>query len=115
MITVGGIPYRCPPAPLEFTFLLDEWLRKQGLRDRTEMHYLYPLPRVFPIETVAEVATPLLEERNVNYTIFFNTEAVDTERKIISSMEGRGDSVRLAGTGAATSRGKGHRRLRLRG
>jgi sulfide:quinone oxidoreductase len=88
VITVGGIPYRCPPAPLEFTFLLDEWLRKRGLRDRTEIHYLYPLPRVFPIETVAEVATPLLEERNVQYTIFFNTEAVDTERKIISSLEG---------------------------
>jgi sulfide:quinone oxidoreductase len=88
VITVGGIPYRCPPAPLEFTFLLDEWLRKRGLRDRTEIHYLYPLPRVFPIETVAEVATPLLEERNVKYTIFFNTEAVDTEHKIISSLEG---------------------------
>jgi sulfide:quinone oxidoreductase len=88
VITVGGIPYRCPPAPLEFTFLLDEWLRKRGLRDRTEIHYLYPLPRVFPIESVAEVATPLLEERKVNYTIFFNAEAVDTERNIISSLEG---------------------------
>ncbi len=53
VITVGGIPYRCPPAPLEFTFLLDEWLRKGGLRERTEIHYLYPLPRVFPIESVA--------------------------------------------------------------
>src|SRR6266699_3920052 len=88
VITVGGIPYRCPPAPLEFTFLLDEWLRKRGLRDRTEIHYLYPLPRVFPIESVAEVATPLLEERQVNYTIFFNAETVDTERKIIASLEG---------------------------
>jgi len=88
VITVGGIPYRCPPAPLEFTFLLDEWLRKRGLRERTEIHYLYPLPRVFPIETVAEIATPLLEERHVNYTVFFNTEAVDTEHKLISSLEG---------------------------
>jgi sulfide:quinone oxidoreductase len=88
VITVGGIPYRCPPAPLEFTFLLDDWLRKSGLRDKTEIRYLYPLPRVFPIESVAEVATPLLEERDVKYTVFFNTEAVDTERKVISSMEG---------------------------
>src|SRR5579884_2822085 len=88
VIAVGGIPYRCPPAPLEFTFLLDEWLRKRGLRDRTEIHYLYPLPRVFHIESVAEVAAPLLEERNVHTTIFFNAEAVDTERKIISSLEG---------------------------
>jgi sulfide:quinone oxidoreductase len=88
VVAVGGIPYRCPPAPLEFTFLLDEWLRKQGLRKRTELHYLYPLPRVFPIESVAEVAAPLLEERNVLSTVFFNAEAVDTERKIISSLEG---------------------------
>lgn len=88
VITVGGIPYRCPPAPLEFTFLLDEWLRKRGLRERTELHYLYPLPRVFPIESVAEVAAPLLEERNVLSTVFFNAEAVNTERKIISSLEG---------------------------
>ena len=88
VLAIGGIPYRCPPAPLEFTFLLDEWLRKRGVRGRTEMHYLYPLPRVFPIESVAEVATPLLEERDVKYTVFFNTEAVDTERKVISSLEG---------------------------
>jgi sulfide:quinone oxidoreductase len=88
VITVGGIPYRCPPAPLEFTFLLEEWLHKRGIRQRTEIQYLFPLPRVFPIESVAEVVTPLLEERNIGYTVFFNPESVDTERKIIYSMEG---------------------------
>ena len=88
VIAVGGIPYRCPPAPLEFTFLLEDWLRKQGLRSRTEIHYLYPLPRVFNIESVAEVVTPMLEERGVQYTTFFNTESVDSERKIIASLEG---------------------------
>ena len=88
VVTVGGIPYRCPPAPLEITFLLDEWLTKHGLRDKTELHYLFPLPRVFPIETVAEVVTPLLEERGIQYTVFFNPETVDTEKKVISSLEG---------------------------
>ena len=88
VITVGGIPYRCPPAPLEFTFLLDEWLAKHDLRSKTEIQYLFPLPRVFPIESVAEVVTPLLEERHIGYTVFFNAEAVDTGKKIISSLEG---------------------------
>ena len=88
VITVGGIPYRCPPAPLEFTFLLDEWLAKHDLRSKTEIQYLFPLPRVFPIESVAEVVTPLLEERHIGYTVFFNTEMVDTEKQIISSLEG---------------------------
>src|SRR5579884_1117595 len=95
LITVGGIPYRCPPAPLEFTFLLEEWLRKQGLRQRTEIEYLFPLPRVFPIESVAEVVTPMLEERGIKYTVFFNLEQVDTEHKVISSMEGEERSYDL--------------------
>ncbi|HCI78108.1 MAG TPA: pyridine nucleotide-disulfide oxidoreductase, partial [Ktedonobacter sp.] len=88
VVAVGGIPYRCPPAPLEFTFLLDDWLRKRGLRERTEVQYLFPLPRVFTIESVADVVTPMLEARGIGYTVFFNAETVDTERKVIASMEG---------------------------
>jgi sulfide:quinone oxidoreductase len=88
VLAIGGIPYRCPPAPLEFVFLLEDWLRKRGLRARTEIQYLYPLNRVFPIESVAEVATPLLEQRGIQYTTFFNTEEVDTEQQIVKSLEG---------------------------
>ncbi len=88
VISVTGIPYRCPPAPLEFTFLLDEWLTRRGLRSRTEIQYLFPLPRVFTIESVADMVAPMLDERKIGYTVFFNAETVDTERKVISSMEG---------------------------
>jgi sulfide:quinone oxidoreductase len=95
LITVGGIPYRCPPAPLEFAFLLEEWLHKQGLRSHTEIEYLFPLPRVFPIESVAEVVTPMLEERDIKYTVFFNLDQVDTEHKVISSLEGEERSYDL--------------------
>jgi len=88
VIAIGGIPYRCPPAPLEFAFLLEEWLTKQSLRSRTEIQYLFPLPRVFPIESVAETVEPLLKERHIHSTVFFNTERVNTKSKIISSLEG---------------------------
>ncbi|HEX6799071.1 MAG TPA: FAD/NAD(P)-binding oxidoreductase, partial [Ktedonobacterales bacterium] len=54
VIAIGGIPYRCPPAPLEFAFLLEDWLGKRHLRQTTEIHYLYPINRVFTIESVAE-------------------------------------------------------------
>jgi sulfide:quinone oxidoreductase len=88
VLAIGGIPYRCPPAPLEFMFLLEEWLGHRRLRAKSELHYLYPLGRVFPIESVAEVATPLLEQRGIRYTTFFNTDGVDTEQKVIRSLEG---------------------------
>jgi sulfide:quinone oxidoreductase len=88
VIAVGGIPYRCPPAPLEFTFLLEDWLGQRGLRSKTEIHYLYPINRVFPIESVAEMVTPMLDKRGIKYTTFFNAEEVDTEHKVLRSLEG---------------------------
>ncbi len=73
---------------MEFTFLLDEWLRHHHLRSKTEIEYLFPLPRVFPIEPVADVAAPLLEQQGVKTRLFFNADEVDGEHKIIRSLEG---------------------------
>jgi sulfide:quinone oxidoreductase len=88
VIAIGGIPYRCPPAPLEFAFLLEDWLGRRHLRQKTEIHYLYPINRVFTIESVAEMVTPLLDQREIKHTVFFNTEEVDTEHQVIKSLEG---------------------------
>ncbi len=85
---VSSIPHRCPPAPLEFTFLLDDMLRKQGLREKTEIHYVYPINRVFPIESVAELAAPILEERGIQVHTFFNVDEIHPEKKLVTSLEG---------------------------
>jgi sulfide:quinone oxidoreductase len=88
LVGVADIPYKCPPAPLEFVFLLDDYLRQRGLRERTEITYLSPINRVFTIESVAEFVTPLLEQRGIGYELFFNTEAIDPQARTISSLEG---------------------------
>ena len=56
VIGVADIPYKCPPAPLEFAFKVDEYLTKRGLREKTEILYLSPINRVFTIESVSEFA-----------------------------------------------------------
>ncbi len=88
VVGVGGLPYKCPVAPLEFTFLLEEWLTRKGLRDRTELVYTYPINRVFSIESVAAVAAPLLEQRKVAVETFFNLEEVRPEERRAVSLEG---------------------------
>ncbi len=88
VVGVGGLPYKCPVAPLEFTFLLDEYLTHRKIRDKSEIIYTFPLNRVFTIESVAEVAQPLLEERGIRIETFFNLEEVLPEEKMIRSMEG---------------------------
>ncbi|HET6820287.1 MAG TPA: FAD/NAD(P)-binding oxidoreductase, partial [Candidatus Limnocylindria bacterium] len=39
VIGIAGMPYKCPPAPLEVAFLIDHELRKRGLRDGSQIHY----------------------------------------------------------------------------
>jgi len=87
-VGVADIPYKCPPAPLEFTFLLDDYLRERDLRDRTEIVYLSPIGRVFTIESVSTFVTPMLEARGVRYELFFNTESIDPLARTVSSLEG---------------------------
>ena len=48
VVSVPPMPYKCPPAPVEFTLLVDEYLRKLGVRDQTRITYVSPLDRVLP-------------------------------------------------------------------
>lgn len=88
VVGVAGVPYKCPPAPLEFAFMFDWVLRQKGIRQKTELHYISPLPRVFPIESVATVTAPMLEERGYHIHTFFNVESVDPGKKELVSLEG---------------------------
>src|ERR1700693_1029860 len=88
VIGVAGIPYKCPPAPVEFVFLLDDYLRARGIRDKTEIKLLSPLNRAFTIEATSKLVQPILAERGIELTGFFNVESVDPVAKTVTSLEG---------------------------
>ncbi|MEM0261450.1 MAG: FAD/NAD(P)-binding oxidoreductase [Nitrososphaerota archaeon] len=87
-VGIGGIPYKCPPAPAEFCCLLDYYFTRKKMRDKVEIHYLSPLPRTFPHEAVAEAITEMMEKKNIYWHPMFNIESVDPEKKIVYSLEG---------------------------
>jgi len=88
VIGIASMPYKCPPAPLEVSFLIEAELRQRGLRDRSELHYCSPIGRAFTIESVSQMATPILEEKGIELHTFFNVESIDAERKVVCSLEG---------------------------
>ena len=88
VIGVAGIPYKCPPAPVEFAFLLDDYLRARGIRDETEVKLLSPLNRAFTIEATSKLVQPILAERGIDLTGFFNVESVDPLKQTVTSLEG---------------------------
>ncbi len=88
VIGIAGMPYKCPPAPLEVAFLIESELRDRHLRERTEIHFCSPIGRAFTIESVSDMATPVLADRGIELHTFFNVEAIDPARKVVQSLEG---------------------------
>ncbi len=85
---VAGIPYKCPPAPVEFVFMLEEYLHRRGIRDRSTITLASPLNRAFTIETTSKLVQPILEKRGIELATFFNVESVIPEKKLVTSIEG---------------------------
>ncbi len=88
LVGIAGIPYKCPPAPVEFVFMVDEYLRHRGIRDKSEITLLSPLNRAFTIESASKVIQPIMQERGIELTTFFNVEEVDPSAGTVSSLEG---------------------------
>jgi len=88
VIGIAGMPYKCPPAPLEVAFLIEAELRERGLREKSEIHFCSPIGRAFTIESVSEMATPILAEKGIELHTFFNVESIDRDRHTVQTLEG---------------------------
>ncbi|MEX0983880.1 MAG: FAD/NAD(P)-binding oxidoreductase [Actinomycetota bacterium] len=88
LVGVAGIPYKCPPAPVEFTMMVDGYLRDRGIRDQSEVTLLSPLNRAFTIESASALIQPIMAARDIELATFFNVEEVDPGAGSVSSLEG---------------------------
>ncbi len=85
VVHISEMPIKCPVAPLEFAFLADWWLAERGLRDKTELVYVTPLPGAFTKPICSNVLGYMLEEKRINVVTDFNIGSVDNEaHKIVS-------------------------------
>jgi sulfide:quinone oxidoreductase len=80
-------PHKCPMAPLETTFMLNDYLAERGLGDKTEILYTYPIGRLHSLEPVGHWAASEFEKLGIKSEVFFNAKSVDPEKKIIYSEE----------------------------
>jgi sulfide:quinone oxidoreductase len=88
VVAIAGVPHKCPPSPNEAAFMLDQFFRERGIRDKVEIKFLTPYPRAYPAEKISEVITPLFAERGIEVIPFFNMDSVDPVSRKIFSLEG---------------------------
>ncbi len=89
VVHITEMPIKCPVAPLEFTFLADDFLTKRGVRDRTEIVYVTPLDGAFTKPVASKALGALLEEKGVVVEPDFMIERIDQDRKVIVSYDER--------------------------
>jgi sulfide:quinone oxidoreductase len=56
IVAVTSTPFKCPPAPSETALLMDEYLRRRGLRDRSQVSLVMPLGKPIPPSPAASDA-----------------------------------------------------------
>lgn len=89
-----NVPHQCGIAPMETTLMLDEFLRRRGVREQIEIVYTYPtvaqLVRncLFLQEETCAVLPPIFDSKGIKYQRSFTLERVDPEKKIAYSEEG---------------------------
>ncbi len=88
VVVAMGVPHKCPMAPLEITFMLHDYFKDRGIRDKVQLHYTYPIGRVHTLENVAKWAAPEFDRLGITYETLFNVKEVDGKAKVVKSEEG---------------------------
>ena len=88
VVIAMGVPHKCPMAPLEITFMLHDYFKDRGIRDKVQLHYTYPVGRVHSLENVAKWAAPEFDRLGITYETLFNMKEVDGKGQVVRSEEG---------------------------
>ncbi len=83
IVGVCSTPFKCPPAPSETALLVHDLLVRKGVRERSEVHLVMPLP--VPIPPSPPASEALLEafaERGIEFHPRTLVRGLDPDRKV---------------------------------
>jgi sulfide:quinone oxidoreductase len=89
VVDIVDMPIKCPVAPIEFVFLADWWLRRRGLRERSQIVLATPLDGCFTKPIASKHLTHLLADKNIELEVEFAAGEVDGANGRVLSYDGR--------------------------
>jgi sulfide:quinone oxidoreductase len=88
VMNIAEMPIKCPVAPIEFVFMADWFTKKRGIRNKTDIELVTPLPMAFTKPKAAAVFNEAANQKNIKITTGFELNRVDGKEKFIESVQG---------------------------
>jgi sulfide:quinone oxidoreductase len=96
-VVISSLPFKCPAAPYEAAFLLDEYFQKRGIRPQTDVSVFtpegLPIPATGPEN--GKAVREMLEARNIRFNPEVQLVSVDPNLKQLVFDKGRTESFDL--------------------
>ncbi len=73
---------KCAGAPLKYTFITDDFLRRRGNRGKAEIHYMAHAKSLFGVPIVAEKVRMLFDDRGVKVHQDHVMQAIDLDKRV---------------------------------
>jgi len=80
-VAVSSMPYKCPAAPYETAMLLDDYLRRRGIRDRCQVEIYTPevLPMGVAGVPMGEALVEMLRSKDISFNPELTLTSIDNQ------------------------------------
>jgi sulfide:quinone oxidoreductase len=82
-VAVTALPFKCPAAPYEAALLIDDLLRRRGIRERSDITVVTPESQPMPVAgpVMGQAVTALLAERDIAYAPNSQIQFIDPDAR----------------------------------
>jgi sulfide:quinone oxidoreductase len=96
-VLVTSFPFKCPAAPYEAALLAEAFLRKTGVRDKTEIHLFTPEHQPMPMAgpEFGDAIVNMLRARGIDLHLLYTFDRLLPETREILSSDGHKQKVDL--------------------
>ena len=82
LFTHPNTPIKCGGAPKKVLYLLDDYLRKQGTREKVNFDFTAASGKLFGVPVFEKAIEGHFKERDIAYSLKYNLVKIDSDKKI---------------------------------
>ncbi|MCB0473340.1 MAG: NAD(P)/FAD-dependent oxidoreductase [Flavobacteriaceae bacterium] len=82
LFTQPATPIKCAGAPQKIMYLADDYFKKSGVRNKTDILFALPGGSIFGVKVIADTLMKVIDRKDINVRFFHKLVKVDADKKI---------------------------------